>query len=39
VVSAVAIVVLLVSGILGGRMSYHYGVRVAAESKQAEGYA
>ena len=38
VVSAVAILALLVSGILGGMMSYHYGVRVAAESKQIEGY-
>lgn len=37
-VSAVAILALLVSGILGGRMSYHYGVRVAAEAKQVEGY-
>lgn len=38
VVSAVAILALLVSGILGGMLSYHYGVRVAAESKQADGY-
>ena len=38
VVSAVAILALLVSGILGGMLSYHYGVRVAAESTQAEGY-
>ncbi len=37
-VSAVAILALLVSGILGGHLAYHYGVRVAAESKQAEGY-
>lgn len=37
-VSAVAILALLVSGILGGRMSYHYGVRVVAEAKQVEGY-
>ncbi len=38
VVSAVAILALLISGILGGMLSYHYGVRVAAETKQAEGY-
>ncbi len=38
VVSAVAILALLVSGILGGMLSYHYGVRVAAETTQAEGY-
>lgn len=38
VVSAVAILALLISGILGGRLSYHYGVRVTAETKQAEGY-
>lgn len=33
-----ALVVLAVSGWLGGRLSYRYGVRVAAESTQAEGY-
>ncbi len=38
VVSAVAILALLISGILGGMLSYHYGVRVAAETTQAEGY-
>lgn len=37
-VSATAILALLVSGILGGRLSYHYGVRVVAETKQVEGY-
>jgi hypothetical protein len=26
------------SGFLGGRLAYHYGVRVADESVQAEGF-
>lgn len=38
VLSAVAIALLLVSGWLGGMLSYRYGVRVAAETDQAEGY-
>jgi uncharacterized membrane protein len=33
-----ALAVLAVSGWLGGRLSYRYGVRVAAESTQAEGF-
>jgi uncharacterized membrane protein len=37
--TAVALAVLGVSGWLGGKMSYHYGVRVADEATQAEGYA
>ncbi|MCG8968804.1 MULTISPECIES: DUF2231 domain-containing protein [Streptomyces] len=36
--SAVSLAVLAVSGFLGGKLAYHYGVRVADESTQAEGY-
>ncbi|RPF36930.1 DUF2231 domain-containing protein [Streptomyces sp. TLI_185] len=36
--SAVALAALGVSGYLGGKLAYRYGVRVAAESVQAEGY-
>ena len=35
---AAALVFLGVSGFLGGMLAYRYGVRVAAESDQAEGY-
>jgi uncharacterized membrane protein len=38
VLSIVAIAVLSASGWLGGRLSYHYGVRVADESTQREGF-
>ncbi|NIH79093.1 DUF2231 domain-containing protein [Amycolatopsis viridis] len=38
VLSAAALVALAASGYLGGKLAYHYGVRVAAESTQAEGY-
>src|SRR4051794_7219999 len=38
VLSGVALVVLLVSGWLGGKLSYRYGVRVADEDTQLEGY-
>ncbi|MEV6827948.1 DUF2231 domain-containing protein [Amycolatopsis sp. NPDC051102] len=38
VLSAAALVVLAASGYLGGKLAYRYGVRVAAESTQAEGY-
>jgi uncharacterized membrane protein len=38
VLTVVALAVLGVSGWLGGKMSYHYGVRVADEATQAEGY-
>lgn len=38
VCSAVALVILGVSGWLGGKLAYHYGVRVADEATQAEGY-
>jgi uncharacterized membrane protein len=37
--SAVSLAVLGVSGYLGGKLAYHYGVRVADETTQAEGYA
>lgn len=36
--SAVSVAVLGVSGFLGGKLAYHYGVRVADEATQAEGY-
>ncbi|WP_158693288.1 DUF2231 domain-containing protein [Streptomyces sp. HGB0020] len=35
--SAAALALLGVSGYLGGKLAYRYGVRVAAESVQAEG--
>jgi uncharacterized membrane protein len=35
--SAVSLAVLAVSGFLGGKLAYRYGVRVAAESVQREG--
>jgi uncharacterized membrane protein len=38
VLSIVSLVALAVSGYLGGKLAYRYGVRVAAESVQAEGY-
>jgi uncharacterized membrane protein len=38
VLSAVALAALGVSGFLGGMLAYRYGVRVAAETDQAEGY-
>jgi uncharacterized membrane protein len=39
VLSAVAIGLLLISGWIGGMLAYRFGVRVAAEQDQAEGYA
>jgi uncharacterized membrane protein len=36
--SAVALAALTVSGYLGGELAYRYGVRVADEATQAEGY-
>jgi uncharacterized membrane protein len=36
--SAVALAALGLSGYLGGKLAYRYGVRVAEESVQAEGY-
>lgn len=38
VLGAVSLAVLGVSGYLGGKLAYHYGVRVADEATQAEGY-
>jgi uncharacterized membrane protein len=38
VLSAVSLAVLAVSGFLGGKLAYHYGVRVADEATQAEGF-
>ncbi|MFE7173215.1 DUF2231 domain-containing protein [Streptomyces sp. NPDC057616] len=38
VLSALSVAVLAVSGYLGGRLAYRYGVRVADEDTQAEGY-
>ncbi|MFF7975683.1 DUF2231 domain-containing protein [Streptomyces sp. NPDC007905] len=38
VLSVVSLAVLGVSGFLGGKLAYRYGVRVADESTQAEGY-
>ncbi|MEU6090807.1 DUF2231 domain-containing protein [Streptomyces sp. NPDC047085] len=38
VLSALSVAVLAVSGFLGGKLAYRYGVRVADESTQAEGY-
>jgi uncharacterized membrane protein len=36
--SVVSVLVLAVSGYLGGKLAYRYGVRVADEGTQAEGY-
>jgi uncharacterized membrane protein len=38
VLSVVALLVLGLSGWLGGKLAYHYGVRVADEQTQAEGF-
>jgi len=38
ILSLVALAALGVSGWLGGKLSYHYGVRVADEATQAEGF-
>lgn len=38
VLSAASLAALAVSGYLGGKLAYRYGVRVAEESTQAEGY-
>lgn len=37
--SAVSVVVLGLSGFLGGKLAFRYGVRVADEGTQAEGFA
>ena len=39
ILSALALAALGVSGWLGGKLSYRYGVRVADEGTQAEGFA
>ena len=36
--SVLSLATLGVSGFLGGKLAYHYGVRVADETTQAEGY-
>ena len=36
--SVVSLLLLGVSGWLGGKLAYHYGVRVADEQTQSEGY-
>jgi uncharacterized membrane protein len=38
VLSAASLAVLAVSGYLGGKLAYRYGVRVADEATQAQGY-
>jgi uncharacterized membrane protein len=38
VLSAVGIAILAVSGWLGGSLAYHFGVRVADQTAQAEGF-
>ncbi len=39
VLSAVCLAALGISGSLGGKLAYRYGVRVAEEAEQAEGFA
>ena len=36
--SAAALAVLVLSGFLGGMLAYRYGVRVAGEATQVEGF-
>lgn len=38
VLSVACVIALVVSGYLGGKLTYRYGVRVAAEMHQADGY-
>lgn len=38
VLSAVSLATLALSGALGGKLAYHYGVRVADENTQAQGF-
>jgi uncharacterized membrane protein len=38
VLSIIGLAVIGVSGFLGGKLAYRYGVRVADESVQAEGF-
>ena len=37
--TAIGLVIVAASGYLGGRLAYHYGVRVAEPERQAEGFA
>jgi uncharacterized membrane protein len=37
--SVASFAALMFSGYLGGRLAYRYGIRVADENTQAEGYA
>lgn len=39
ILSLIAMALIGFSGFLGGEMAYHYGVRVADESDQVEGYS
>lgn len=39
VLSAIGLAGLALSGSLGGKLAYHYGVRVAEEDTQAQGFA
>lgn len=38
IVSLIGLGLLSISGYLGGKLAYHYGVRVAEEATQAEGF-
>lgn len=38
ILSAVSLAALGVSGAIGGKLAYHYGIRVAAETDQAAGF-
>lgn len=38
VLSVVSLIALTISGTLGGRLAYHFGIRVADETTQAEGF-
>jgi uncharacterized membrane protein len=38
VLSAISLGALTISGALGGKLAYHYGVRVADEATQADGF-
>jgi uncharacterized membrane protein len=38
IISLVGLALLSASGYLGGTLAYHYGVRVADEETQGEGY-
>jgi uncharacterized membrane protein len=39
VLAAISLAMLAVSGYLGGKLAYRYGVRVADEQTQAEGFS